>query len=89
MDIWIRPTLESLADDEDGVDEENDDALAFEQGFESWTEEVQPGETFEIPEGYEGIVDGEVILDGAPDYTDTLSNGTYRLSEDEVRVQRV
>lgn len=32
MDIWIRPLLESL------IDEEDEDALALEQGFGSWTE---------------------------------------------------
>jgi hypothetical protein len=89
MEIWIKPLLESLADEDDCLDENDEDALAFEQGFESWTEEVEPGETFEIPEGHQGVVDGHIVLDGDPDFSGTLGSGMYRLSEDGTHLKKV
>ena len=86
MDILIRPILESLIDDDDCLDENDEDAIAFEQGVDSTTIEVEPGETFEIPEGYEGVVDGETTLEGDTEYVNVLSSGTYRLSEHGIHV---
>ena len=89
MDILIRPILESLIDDEDYVDENDEDAIAFEQGVDSWTEEVEPGETFEIPEGHEGVVEDGIMLDGETEYVSVLSSGAYRLSEDGAHLQKM
>ncbi|MFA6132793.1 MAG: hypothetical protein WC869_02110 [Phycisphaerae bacterium] len=86
MDILIQPILESLIDDEDDLDENDEDAVAFEQGFDSWTEEVEPGQTFEIPEDHEGVLPEEMPVGDDGDYSSVLGSGTYRLSEDGTSV---
>ena len=89
MDILIRPALESLMEDEDSFDENDEDALAFEQGVDSWPDEVEPGGTFEIPEGHEGVLEDEIMLDKETEYVSVLSSGTYRLSEDGQSILRL
>ena len=89
MDILIRPILESLIDDEDCLDENDEDAIAFGQGVDSSTVEVQPGETFEIPEGHQGVQDGEIILEGDTEYVTVLWSGMCRLPEDGTPLRRV
>ena len=54
------PTIEYLRDlrGYDEFDEENDDALLYEQGYEGVAEVIEDGESFEIPTNHIGkIVD--------------------------------
>lgn len=55
IQILVQPTIENLYEDFDGT-EEDEDALLFEQGFLTDSISIEDGETFEIKEGYKGIL---------------------------------
>jgi len=60
MEILIMPTVDYLREIRgyDVFDDEDDEALLFEQGYEGVQDEIEDGETFEIPQNYIGrIVD--------------------------------
>lgn len=58
MEILIMPTIEYLRDlrGYDEFDEENGDALLYEQGYEGVTEVIENGESFEIPTNHIGRI---------------------------------
>lgn len=89
IQILVQPTIENLYEDFDGT-EEDEDALLFEQGFQTDFISVEDGETFEIKEGYKGnlFLDDDMddsqyklcINDGSQDIIIPIENG-YEFDE--------
>src|SRR5437764_62511 len=97
LELILMPTFERVRElEEDDSDEFNDetdafDALAPRQGVEGESVEVEPGEVFEIPVGYEARNLGEVpVADSAGD-TDgmVLKAGAYYFDGKLIRKGRV
>ncbi|MCF0187963.1 MAG: hypothetical protein HUK04_00495 [Bacteroidaceae bacterium] len=97
MELFITPTISNLRQ-EYGYEEwedENDDALLVQKGYDGYTIEVEDGESFEIPEGHEGqIIDDdttyyervEIFEDvfDKEEIMDNLYEGHYRLEGDVI-----
>ncbi len=100
MDLLLQPTLENLREDlgYEEWEDENEDALLFQQGYDSECVEVEDGDSFEIPEGFIGrIADDDKsyymnveIADGVwekEEILDELGAGHYRLDGDIISVE--
>ena len=61
MVILIKPTTENYSDDfgYDEYEDDNDEVLLFQQGFEGYPIEIEDGERFEIPNGYIGSINDD------------------------------
>lgn len=98
MEILIMPTIEHMRELRgiDEFDEEMDDALLFEQGYEGVSVEIEDGEYFKIPENhigriideeeyyfFAGIMDDEIEKELANDCE--LIEGNYLLEGDIIK----
>lgn len=99
MELYLMPTLESIQEtlDYDFIDEENIDALLFQQGYDMDRVEVEDGDTFKIPEGMIGRVSAEdgayyiqvETMDGDFEkgpIREDLDAGKYKLDGDLIKI---
>lgn len=99
MELYLMPTLESSQEtlDYDFIDEENIDALLFQQGYDMDCVEVEDGDTFEVPKGMIGRVSSEdgtyyiqvETMDGDFEnepIREDLDAGKYKLDGDLIKI---
>ncbi len=104
MHVLIMPTIESICEDYglDYYDDTNERELLEQQGLEAYHIEVNDGESFEIPQGFNGRIDQDeqnfykkVLVDEGMDYyekeeiQDDLPSGLYQLDQDEITVKQI
>ncbi len=82
MEYYIQPSLSKLRKrhGQEEWEDDNDDALRFEQGWDRDYNEVEDGDYFNIPKGYEGYVcdeDSTYYYNGQEAYK--LKPGNYQV----------
>jgi hypothetical protein len=103
LSILIKPSFNSTLSDM-GYEQNDDydsDAVLFQQGFDMDYIEVEPGETFQIDDEYQGFIDTEEVkikyIDKKEekiiirDYSDEiiLEKGTYLYYLNEMKIEKI